>query len=110
MERASPRHTRRALEPRRDRGPMSRVEVVVGHAAFPPSEPPERTLKPRSTHALSFLVAIVAIAATGCTKGDGAGSQKLAETKPEKVAMNGVSWEVALPVDMKKPQYKVTDP
>jgi hypothetical protein len=62
-----------------------------------------------STLALPLLLAITT---TACSK-DGAagpGNQALAKTRVEKVTMNGVSWEVALPVDMKAPSYKVTSP
>ncbi len=72
-------------------------------------------MKLPSTLALSFLLALTA---TACNKGDdagssataGAGKRPLAKTRPEKVTMNGTTWEVALPVDMKAPQYKVTAP
>lgn len=70
-------------------------------------------MKILSTLALSLLLALTA---TACNKGeDGAsssapGGRALAKTRPEKVTMNGVTWEVALPVDMKAPQYKVTSP
>lgn len=66
-------------------------------------------MKLPSTLALSLLLATTV---TGCNKDGAAGSanQATAKTRIEKVTMNGVSWEVALPVDMTKPQYKVTNP
>lgn len=73
-------------------------------------------MKQASIFTFSVLLALSAIA---CGKGDGAGSgssgaqitgKPPAKTRVEKVTMNGVRWEVTLPVDMKAPQYKVNNP
>lgn len=79
-------------------------------------------MKSSSSIALSILLALTASA---CGNGDGSGAASgspaasgasatgtaaPAQTRIEKVTMNGVAWEVALPVDMKAPQYKVTNP
>ena len=63
-------------------------------------------MKLPSTLALSL---VIALSAPACSKED-AGAAATAKTRTEKVTMNGVSWEIALPVDMTKPQYKVTNP
>jgi len=51
-----------------------------------------------------------ASAATSATGSAAAAAPAGKPTRVEKVTMNGVSWEVTLPADMKAPEYKVTSP
>lgn len=59
--------------------------------------------------ALPLLLALT-LGTAACGNKEGGAGAATAKTRVEKVTMNGVSWEVALPVDMTKPQYKVTNP